>query len=513
MSPDSGAALNETEPCGADGFVMTRCNPDARRGAEGENGALSCAVRYGLLNYVGEFRYAPNVIRGCGDKVVIQTNRGIEIGRRISLTCTGCDNSIGRQRMLTYSQTSGTELFQPKAGRILRTANAQDLQEEAKINADSVKKLEQARSLAQAKNLPMEFVACEHLFGGERIIYHFMSEDRIDFRELVRDLAHEYHTRIEMHQIGARDEARLVADYEICGRECCCKNFLKKLHPVTMRMAKLQKATLDPSKVSGRCGRLRCCLRYEHEGYEELAAKLPRPGARVRTERGIATIKDRQILTQLVILEYDDTGNLEALGLEAILETGLPKRPPMPLSPEPRPGSREDRERARTNAGRQAGMGEGGRRAPEGSGRALGGRDDRRNERGLADARRGSEPAEAQPETAEAIPDQEEPFEGTEAGMGDADVAAVEGSIGQEASRRETADRPPPAGAELQEGLRRGRRRRRRGGRGRRGDHRSGGPGGMAGNAPPTEPARGGSPPGQDPAQTDRRPPEGSEGG
>src|SRR2546423_1873523 len=84
------------------------------------------------------------------------------------------------------------------------------------------------------------------LFGGERIIFHFMSEERVDFRDLVRDLAHEYHTRIEMHQVGARDEARLVADYEICGRECCCKNFLKTLRPITMRMAKLQKATLDP---------------------------------------------------------------------------------------------------------------------------------------------------------------------------------------------------------------------------------------------------------------------------
>src|SRR5690606_17851123 len=114
-----------------------------------------------------------------------------------------------------------------------------------------------ARKVAQNLALPMKFVTCEHLLGGERIIFHFMSEERVDFRELVRQLAQEYHTRIELHQVGARDEARLVADYEICGRECCCRNFLKKLRQVNMKMAKLQKATLDPTKVSGRCGRLR----------------------------------------------------------------------------------------------------------------------------------------------------------------------------------------------------------------------------------------------------------------
>jgi cell fate regulator YaaT (PSP1 superfamily) len=160
-----------------------------------------------------------------------------------------------------------------------------------------------------------------------------MSEDRVDFRDLVRDLAHDFHTRIEMHQVGARDEARLVADYEICGRECCCKNFLKTLRPVSMRMAKLQKATLDPAKVSGRCGRLRCCLRYEHEGYEELNKKLPRLGLRVRTDRGAGTIRDRQILTQLLTIEYDSDGLVETVGLEEVVEQNVP----MPEVGEQRP--------------------------------------------------------------------------------------------------------------------------------------------------------------------------------
>jgi len=307
-------------------FPASGCNPDARRNKGPGNNPTTCSVRYGLMDYVGEFRYGSGVLSGCGRKVVIQTGRGIEIGERLRLTCTGCNNSISREQMVTYVKHSGSEAYLLRAGRVLREATPQDIQEETRINEDSNRKLAHAIELSRERDLPMKFIACEHLFGGERIIFHFMSEQRVDFRDLVRELAHEYHTRIEMHQIGARDEARLVADYEVCGRECCCKNFLKKLRPVTMRMAKLQKATLDPSKVSGRCGRLRCCLRFEHEGYEELNKTLPRIGARVRTERGTGTVKERQVLTQLLTVEYDDNNQRETLGVEAVLGKGGPKQ-------------------------------------------------------------------------------------------------------------------------------------------------------------------------------------------
>jgi len=270
---------------------------------------------------------------GCGQKVIIQTERGIEIGQQVSLTCTGCDKSVKRQTMLDYVKNSGPDFMRPKSGRIVRPATVQDLDEERHINRDSELKRLRAKQVAAEKELSMKLVACEHLFGGERIIFHFMSDDRIDFRDLVRDLAHEYHTRIEMHQVGARDEARLVADYEVCGRECCCKNFLKTLRPVTMRMAKLQKATLDPSKVSGRCGRLRCCLRYEHEGYEELNKKLPRVATRVQTDRGIGTVKDRQILTQLLSIEYDADQFIETVGLEFVTVLDKLTAPPPPQRP------------------------------------------------------------------------------------------------------------------------------------------------------------------------------------
>jgi hypothetical protein len=123
---------------------------------------------------------------------------------------------------------------------------------------------------------------------------------------MVKDLAREYRTRIEMRQIGARDEARIAADFETCGREVCCKVFLKTLKPISMRMAKVQKATLDPSQVSGRCGRLKCCLRYEHLAYEELDKRLPRNGIRIRTKHGEGVVVSRQVLTQLVQFRADD---------------------------------------------------------------------------------------------------------------------------------------------------------------------------------------------------------------
>jgi len=311
---------------GASGFSPSGCDPNQQRGKGKDRGQATCVVRYGYMRYVGEFKYAPGTLSACGGKVVIQSRRGIEIGEQISLTCSGCNRSVDRKQMVDYARRGGQEFMQPRAGKILRQATEQDIAEAAHLNSDESEKLKQARTLAAEMNLEMRFVTCEHLLGGERIIFHFMSEGRVDFRELVRQLAQEYHTRIEMHQVGSRDEARLVADYEICGRECCCKNFLKKLRQVNMKMAKLQKATLDPSKVSGRCGRLRCCLRYEHEGYEELSKTLPKAGARIRTEAGIATVKNRQILTQLLNVQYDDSREFITIGVEEIIERGLPRR-------------------------------------------------------------------------------------------------------------------------------------------------------------------------------------------
>lgn len=302
--------------CGTGGGCGTSC------GSGLEKVYPTTAVRFGAMRWIGEFQYRPGTVFKCGAKVIIETDRGTEVGEQVSLTCNGCDKSVSREQIRRYVETSGPEFYELKAGRILREATPQDITDHDHLNAHIQEDIDRCALLAMQMELDLKIVTVEHLFGGERIVFYFRSEDRIDFRSLVRELASHYRTRIEMRQVGARDEARLVADYEVCGRECCCKNFLKKLRPVNMRMAKLQKSTLDPSKVSGRCGRLRCCLRYEHEAYESLNAKLPRTGARVNTKMGPATVIDRQILTQLLLVKTDE-GQDMAVPIEDLLDVDL----------------------------------------------------------------------------------------------------------------------------------------------------------------------------------------------
>jgi cell fate regulator YaaT (PSP1 superfamily) len=298
--------------------------------AEPRQVSRASGVRYGAMNWIGEFRLPPTGPFKYGAKLVVQSDRGIELGEQVGLTCRGCGQPIKDEQIEKYLNNSGPEFYRLKAGKILREASPQDIAEHERLNRHIRADIERCTKLAGELGLDIKVVTAEHLLGGERIVFYFRSEGRIDFRDLVRELAQHYQTRIEMRQVGARDEARLIADYEVCGRQCCCKNFLKKLRPITMRMAKLQKSTLDPSKVSGRCGRLRCCLRYEHEGYDELLRRLPRLGARVQTSSGPGTVVDRQVLTQLVVVRSDDEREL-AIPLEEISPSDAPvARPAAP---------------------------------------------------------------------------------------------------------------------------------------------------------------------------------------
>ncbi len=144
------------------------------------------------------------------------------------------------------------------------------------------------------------------MFGNERIVFYFLAEKRVDFRELVKDLAREFKTRIEMRQIGVRDEAKLLADYGDCGKPVCCNTHMPVMPPVSMRMAKLQKSTLDPSKISGRCGRLKCCLRFEQDVYEEFHQELPAAGDRVVTNKGSGRVLSQEILARKLLVEFED---------------------------------------------------------------------------------------------------------------------------------------------------------------------------------------------------------------
>ncbi len=306
-SPEPASSASEPHEAGAPESTEASNDRAERPVVRDRDDRPRIIARYGLLGFVGEFTCSKKITFEPGSKLVLQTERGIEIGEHVPLTSTHLPGQcIEPETIRRYVEQSGPEYLQRRGGRVLRVASEQDLSEERHINTGAVEELAFCQDLLEKHQLPMKLITCEHLFGGERVIFYFMSDGRVDFRQLVRDLAREYQTRIEMRQVGARDEARLVADFEICGRECCCKNFLKTLRPVSMKMAKMQKATLDPSKVSGRCGRLRCCLRYEHEVYEDLYKRLPRSNTWVRTAEGEGRVVDRQTITQLVTVALED---------------------------------------------------------------------------------------------------------------------------------------------------------------------------------------------------------------
>ena len=308
-------------------------------------------VRYGRMGHVGEFVVPKNIPKiPCGMRLVVQTERGVEIGEPLSCTHTSGPNAISKDQMRAYAKNSGPDFLRARVGRVLREALPDDLVEEKHILGQKDEKMNTCRELIARHGLEMRLVDCEHIFGGERVVFYFTAENRVDFRGLVRDLADEFQTRIEMRQIGARDEARLIADFETCGRECCCRNFLKSLKPVSMRMAKLQKATLDPSKVSGRCGRLKCCLRYEHDTYEELDRRLPRVGQRINSTEGAGVVVERQVLAQLLRIQSDESKQV-VVSIETLLPLGEtpPASEPPPTGPPERPRSRRD---PRDNRGR-----------------------------------------------------------------------------------------------------------------------------------------------------------------
>jgi len=286
-------------------------------------------ARYGKMGYLGFFRHSEREIPPTVTHAVVHSERGLEIAQILSSFLHRRGScSIPRDKIDRYCQASGGNYSISKEGQFVRFATSQDLNEQRHLDLEAKEEGKYCQELIGKHELPMQLVDVEHLFGGDRIIYYFMADGRVDFRQLVKELAQQYQTRIEMRQIGARDEARLIADFETCGRECCCKNFLKILHPVSMRMAKLQKATLDPSKISGRCGRLKCCLRYEDQVYTELCKHLPKTNSWVQTEQGLGQVLDAQVLTQLVKVRLQ-TGRILAISVEDILQRDV-KSPPVP---------------------------------------------------------------------------------------------------------------------------------------------------------------------------------------
>ncbi len=251
-------------------------------------------VRYGAMRTLGVLSPRGNDRFRRGDRVIARTNRGLEAG---DVLCPATDDILGSMKDVPH-------------GQILRAMTAEDSNELSHIKSNERQEFEICQRHVQQLGLAMQLIDIEHLFGGERIVVYYLAEQRVDFRELVKRLASEFQTRIEMRQIGVRDEAKLLADYGDCGQPVCCGQHLTEMPPVSMKMAKVQKATLDPTKISGRCGRLKCCLRYEYSSYVLLQKELPPVGSDVVTNEGRARVLSIEILAQQLMVQMEDNRRL-----------------------------------------------------------------------------------------------------------------------------------------------------------------------------------------------------------
>ncbi|MCL2070976.1 MAG: stage 0 sporulation family protein [Oscillospiraceae bacterium] len=218
-----------------------------------------------------------------GDKVIVETSRGLEMGSVVMSDKRTIDSENGEK----------PRTLKP----IIRVASRDDIekckrnrQREKEIMVVFTKKIEE-------HNLLMKPIDIDCTFDGSKIVFYFTAESRVDFRELVKDLAGIYRTRIELRQIGVRDEAKMLGGLGICGRGFCCSSFLGEFQPVSIKMAKEQSLSLNPTKISGTCGRLMCCLKYEQDCYEELLKITPKIGAYVETAEGKGVVEDANILT------------------------------------------------------------------------------------------------------------------------------------------------------------------------------------------------------------------------
>lgn len=222
-----------------------------------------------------------------GDYVIVEADRGIDYGQIVMEPETLAAKPLGEEPLR----------------RIIRKMNPWDDRQIEK-NKKKVKELMDAcGKRIKARNLPMKLVGAEYSFDRSKIIFYFSAEERIDFRDLVKELANAFRARIELKQIGVRDEARILGGFGSCGRELCCAKFLKDFDTVTIRMAKDQNLSLNPAKISGLCGRLMCCLGYEYKTYRELMKGLPKVDSEIKTEKGKGKVVAVNPLTRTVTVE------------------------------------------------------------------------------------------------------------------------------------------------------------------------------------------------------------------
>jgi cell fate regulator YaaT (PSP1 superfamily) len=242
-------------------------------------------TRYGRLYYLDPGDLRPRV----GDKVLVPTDSGPEVAE-----CVWAPE-------LTPDDVSGLPVC---AG----LATDDHLERDARNRRRRAEAKTVAKRFIKAADLPMKVVGVDFVDGTNVITIYFSAPHRVDFRQLVRDLARELGARIELRQLGARDEARVQGGIGPCGRDLCCATFLKDFEPVSVRMAKDQDLPLNPLKISGACGRLMCCLKYEHPLYQEFKADAPRLGARVESPEGPATVVGYNVPADTVVVRVNDSG-------------------------------------------------------------------------------------------------------------------------------------------------------------------------------------------------------------
>ena len=272
--------------------------------------------------------FSPNGLKlQAGEHVIIDTARGAEFG-----ICAGGNHKIPQKDVVTPLRN------------VLRRANAQD----EKIIAENREKEKRAYNVCLEKiaehGLDMQLVSAECAFDGSKILFFFTADERVDFRELVKNLASIFHTRIELRQIGVRDKAKMVGGLGICGRPFCCASFLDDFQPVSIKMAKTQNLSLNPTKISGTCGRLMCCLKYEQDAYEDLIRNSPKLESFVDTPEGRGTVIELDLLRQRVkvrLEEQPETISVFPNAEIAVLRNGKAKKndPPIPVDLAPISGS------------------------------------------------------------------------------------------------------------------------------------------------------------------------------
>ncbi|MBE5738644.1 MAG: stage 0 sporulation protein [Clostridiales bacterium] len=236
------------------------------------------------------FNVDSEIVADINDTIVVDTIRGLELG--------------------IVSKPSGEELTE-EIKSVVRKATDADLKkmEELKKQESHIQKL--TNELIAKYKLEMKLVDVNFTLDGTKVIINYVCEDRVDFRELVKDLASSLRARIELRQIGIRDQAKIIGGIGFCGKECCCKKYLNDFDKVSIKMAKTQGLSLNPTKISGICGRLMCCLAYENELYADISVKMPKLNSKVNTKDGLGTVVYNNILKQIVTVRVEKDGEIK----------------------------------------------------------------------------------------------------------------------------------------------------------------------------------------------------------